>query len=163
MTSFDYAVIVIVSLSVIVSVMRGLLKEVLAILGWVVAFYVAKTYSSQILPMMPVEIPTESLRMLASFLVLFVATLIVSSLLAIALASIFKKMDLGWLNRSLGALFGLVRGVLIIGIIVFLAGLTSIPQDARWRNAMLSSPLEALVIGAKPWVAGNMATYIKYD
>ena len=163
MTSFDYAVIVIVSLSVIVSVMRGLLKEVLAILGWVVAFYVAKTYSSQILPMMPVEIPTESLRMLASFLVLFVATLILSSLLAIALASIFKKMDLGWLNRSLGALFGLARGVLIVGIIVFLAGLTSIPQDARWRNAMFSAPLEALVVSAKPWVAGNMATYIKYD
>jgi len=141
MTSFDYAVIVIVSLSVIVSVMRGLVKEVLAILGWVVAFYVAKTYSSQILPMMPVEIPTESLRMLASFLVLFVATLIVSSLLAIALASVFKKMDLGWLNRSLGALFGLARGVLIVGIIVFLAGLTSIPKDARWRNAMFSAPL----------------------
>ena len=163
MTSFDYAVIVIISLSVIVSIMRGLLKEVLAILGWVVAFYVAKTYSIQILPLMPVEIPSNALRMLASFLVLFVATLIVSSLLAIALASIFKKMNLGWLNRLLGVFFGLARGVMIVGIIVFLAGLTSIPQDARWRNAMFSAPLEALVVSAKPWLASNMAPYIKYD
>lgn len=163
MTSFDYVVLTIIGLSIILSVMRGLLREVLAIMGWVAAFYVAKTYANEILPMMPVAIPTEPLRILAAFLVLFLATLLVASLLAIALSAIFKKIGLGWLNRLLGAAFGLARGVLIVCIIVFLAGLTNIPKDARWRNAMFSAPTEALVISMLAWVPISIAKHVKYD
>jgi membrane protein required for colicin V production len=163
MTSFDYAVLTIIGLSVVLSVMRGLVREVLAILGWVAAFYVAKTYSNEILPMMPANIPTESLRILAAILVLFISTLLVATLLAIALSAIFNKIGLGWLNRFLGAFFGLARGVVIVCIIVFLAGLTDFPKDTRWRNAMFSAPFEALVIGLLPWVPINIAQHIKYD
>ncbi len=163
MTSFDYVVLAIIGLSIILSVMRGFFREALAILGWVAAFVTAKTYANQILPMMPDDIPTESLRILAAFLVLFFATLLVATLLAIALSSVFKKMGLGWLNRLLGAFFGLIRGILIVCIIVFLAGLTELPNDARWRNAMFSAPLEALVISMLPWVPISIAKHVKYD
>lgn len=163
MTSFDYAVLTIIGLSIVLSVMRGLVREVLAILGWIAAFFVAKTYTNQLLPMMPVDIPTESLRILAAFLVLFFATLLVTSLLAIALSAVFKKFGLGWLNRLFGAVFGIARGVLIVCIIVFLAGLTDIPKDARWRNAMFSAPIEALVISVLPWVPISIAKHVKYD
>jgi membrane protein required for colicin V production len=163
MTSFDYVALAIIGLSIILSVMRGFFREALAILGWVAAFVTAKTYANQILPMMPEDIPTESLRVLAAFLVLFFATLLVATLLAIALSSVFKKMGLGWLNRLLGAFFGLTRGILIVCIIVFLAGLTELPNDARWRNAMFSAPLEALVISMLPWVPISIAKHVKYD
>jgi membrane protein required for colicin V production len=163
MTSFDYVVLTIIGLSIVLSVMRGFFREALAILGWIAAFAVAKNYSSQLLPMMPMDIPTESLRILAAFLVLFFATLLVASLLAIALASVFKKIGLGWLNRSLGAIFGFVRGFLIVCIIVFLAGLTDLPNEARWRNAMFSAPLEALVISMLPLVPISIAKHVKYD
>ncbi len=163
MTSFDYAVLTIVGLSVIFSVMRGMAREVIAILGWVAAFYVARTYTNQLLPMMPADIPTESLRVLAAFLLLFLATLLLASLLGIAISAIFKKIGLGWLNRLLGALFGTVRGLLIVCVLVFLAGLTEIPKDARWRNAMFSAPIEALVVSMLPWIPENIAKYVKYD
>jgi membrane protein required for colicin V production len=163
MTSFDYVVLTIIGLSIILSVMRGFFREALAILGWIAAFVVAKTYANQLVPMMPLDIPTESLRILAAFLVLFFSTLLVSSLLAIALSTVFKKMGMGWLNRLLGAFFGLARGVLIVCIVVFLAGLTELPNDARWRNAMFSAPLEALVISTLPWVPISIAKHVKYD
>lgn len=163
MTSFDYVALAIIGLSIILSVMRGFFREALAILGWIAAFVTAKTYANQILPMMPEDIPTESLRILAAFLVLFFATLLVATLLAIALSSVFKKMGLGWLNRLLGAFFGLARGILIVCIVVFLAGLTELPNDARWRNAMFSAPLEALVISMLPWVPISIAKHVKYD
>lgn len=163
MTIFDYAVLVIIGLSIILSVMRGLVAEVLSIAGWVAAFFVAKSYTSEILPMMPLDIPTESLRVLAAFLVLFLATLLVATLLAIALSAILKKIGLGWLNRLLGALFGIVRGLLIVCIIVFLAGLTDIPKDTRWRNAMFSAPIEAMVINMLPWLPESIAKHVKYD
>ena len=163
MTAFDYAVLAIVGLSVIFSVMRGMIKEVLSILGWVAAFYVGRTYTSQLLPMMPADIPSESLRILAAFLVLFLATLLLSTLLAIAISTVFKKVGLGWLDRLLGAFFGVFRGLLIICILVFLAGLTELPKDARWKNAMFSSPIEALVISMLPWLPEGIAKHVKYD
>lgn len=163
MTAFDYAVLTIIGLSVILSVMRGLIKEVLSILGWVAAFYVGRTYTNQLLPMMPADIPSESLRILAAFLVLFLATLLVSTLLAIAISAVFKKIGLGWLNRLLGALFGMFRGLLIVCILVFLAGLTELPKDPRWKNAMFSSPIEALVISMLPWLPEGIVKHVKYD
>lgn len=163
MTIFDYAVLTIIGISIILSVMRGLVREVLAIVGWIAAFYVAKTYVDQLVPMMPADIPTESLRVLAAFLVLFLATLLVASLLTIALATLVKKIGLGWMDRLLGAVFGVARGVLIVCVIVLLAGLTDIPKDARWRNAMFSAPSEALVMEMLPWMPDNIAKRVKYD
>jgi membrane protein required for colicin V production len=83
--------------------------------------------------------------------------------LAIALSTIVKKVGLGWLNRLLGGIFGLARGVLIVCIVVFLAGLTDLPKDARWRNAMFSAPIEALVVSMLPWVPIGIAKHVKYD
>ena len=163
MTLFDYIVLAVVGLSIILSVMRGLVKEVLSIFGWVAAFYVGRTYTDQILPLIPLDVPTESLRVLAAFLVLFLATLLLSTLLAIAISAIFKKIGLGWLNRVLGAVFGTFRGVLIVCVLVFLAGLTEAPKDARWKNAMFSAPIEALVISMLPWLPEGISKHVKYD
>jgi membrane protein required for colicin V production len=163
MTIFDYAVLTIIGLSIIFSVMRGMVREVLAILGWVAAFYVGRTYTAQLLPMMPADIPSESLRVLAAFLVLFLATLLLTSLLAIAISAIFKKIGLGWLNRLLGAVFGVFRGLLIVCVVVFLAGLTDLPKDSRWKNAMFSAPIEALVVSMLPWIPESIAKHVKYD
>ncbi|MEK9939963.1 MAG: CvpA family protein [Methylotenera sp.] len=163
MTAFDYTVLAILGLSIIFSVMRGLVKEVLSILAWFVAFYVGRTYTDQMLPLMPTDIPSESLRTLAAFLVLFLATLLLATLLAIAISAIFKKIGLGWLNRLLGAVFGAFRGVLVVCILVLLAGMTEMPKDARWKNAMFSAPIEALVVSMLPWLPEGISKHVKYD
>lgn len=163
MTGFDYTVFIIIGLCIIVSMMRGAVREALSIIGWLVAFYVAKTYAAQLIPLLPQDIPSDALRVLAAFSILFLGVLLVFSLLSIALSSLLKKIGLGWLNRFFGALFGFAKGLLIVCVLVFLAGLTSIPKDARWTNAMFSSPLEALVKTALPWMPQKVTQYVKYD
>ncbi len=163
MTSFDYSVLLIIGISIVVSMMRGAVREVLAIVGWVAAIYAAKTYATQLVPLLPADIPTEQLRILAAYVIVFLGVLLVSSLLTIALSSLIKKIGLNWFNRFLGGFFGLVRGLLIVCVLVFLAGLTSFPKDARWTNAMFSAPLEALVKSALPWVPKMVAKHVKYD
>lgn len=145
------------------SMMRGFVREILSLASWVAAFFVAKLYTLELAPLLPQEIPSESLRLLAAFLILFLATLLVSSLLAIALAQIFKNLGLSWVDRFLGAFFGLARGIVIIGVLVMLAGLTSLPKDGRWRNAMFSAPLEAMVVSVLPWFPNDIAKHVKYD
>ena len=87
MTSFDYAVLLIIGISIVVSMMRGAVREVLAITGWVAAFYTAKTYTTQLVPLLPADIPTEPLKVLAAFVILFLGVLLIASLLTIALSS----------------------------------------------------------------------------
>jgi membrane protein required for colicin V production len=163
LTSFDYIVLIIIGVSIVVSMMRGAVREVLAIAGWVAALYVAKTYASQLVPLLPQNIPTEPLKVLAAFMILLLGVLLVASLLSIALSSLIKKIGLNWLNRFVGALFGLARGLLIVCIFVFLAGLTSLPKDVRWTNAMFSPPLEVLVKSMLPWLPPSVTKHVKYD
>lgn len=143
--------------------MRGVVKELLAIAGWIAALYVAKVYSPQFVPLLPQDIPTESLKMLAAFVILLLAVLLISSLLSIAISSVVRKIGLNWLNRFFGAVFGFARGLLIVCVLVFLAGLTSLPKEKMWTDAMFSSPLEMLVKSALPWLPESVTKYIKFD
>jgi len=163
LTSFDYTVLIIIGISIVVSMMRGAVREVLAIVGWIAAIYVARTYASQLVPLLPQDIPTEPLKVLAAFVILMLGVLLVANLLSIALSSIIKKIGLNWLNRFVGVLFGLARGLLIVCVLVFLAGLTSFPKDARWTNAMFSSPLEVLVKNMLPWLPPSVAKHVNFD
>ncbi len=163
MTTFDYFVLLIIGVSVVVSMMRGAVKEVLAVAGWVVAFYVARTYATQLVPLLPENIPSEPLKILAAMIILILAVLLVSSLLSIALSGIIKKLGMNWINRGLGAAFGFARGLLIVCMLVFLAGFTSLPKDARWTDAMFSAPLEALVKNVQPWLPPSIAKHFSYD
>jgi membrane protein required for colicin V production len=163
MTIFDYLVLVILVLSIALSAMRGLVLEALSIVSWVIALIISKSYASQLVPIMPEAIPTEPLRVVAAFLIVFLATLLISSLLSIVLASFFKKLGLGWLNRLLGGLFGLTRGIIIVCLLVFLGGMTDLPKEERWRDAMLSAPFEALVGHIMPSVPDSIGQYINFD
>ncbi len=163
MTGFDYAVLAIVGVSVLLSIMRGFVREVLALISWVVAFIVARLYALELVPLLPEAIPNEELKMLAAFLIVFLTTLLLCSLLAIALSHIFKKVGLGWIDRGLGAVFGVLRGILVVCILVLLAGFTGFPRDPMWRNAMFAAPLEAVVLAQLSWLPADIAKHVKYD
>lgn len=163
MTSFDYAVLLIMGVSVLLSVMRGMVREILALLAWLAAFWVANAYTGQLVPMLPAAIPNESLRYLAAFAILFLATLLVASLMTIALSEVIKTLGLKPADRMLGALFGLARGMLIVLVIVLAAGMTSLPHQPFWRNAMFSAPLEAVAQKALKWLPEDLAKRINYE
>jgi membrane protein required for colicin V production len=163
MTLFDIAVLVVVGLSVLLSVIRGLVREVLALSAWVVAFLAANLLAGEVVPWLPDAIESEAGRLLAGFVCVFVVALIVMSVLAILVSKLVKSAGLGPEDRLLGGVFGLARGVLVVMIIVLLAGLTSLPRQAVWRNAVLSDPLVSLAGQVKSWLPADLAQRIKYD
>jgi len=163
MTLFDYTVLLIVGLSILLSVMRGAVREILALSSWVAAFLVANAYGVWLAAQLPAAIPGEALKLLAAFIILFLTTLLLMSLFTIALSELVKTVGLGTFDRGLGAIFGLARGLLIVMVLVLLAGLTSLPQQHFWRDAMFSSPLEALTIKAKIWLPEDFSKRLSYD
>jgi membrane protein required for colicin V production len=162
-TLFDYVVLTIVGASVIVSVMRGLAREVLALAGWVLAFVVANALSGAVAGSFSSVISDGSVRALTAFVAVFVVTLIAVSLVALGVSRLLKGAGLGLEDRLLGSVFGLARGVLIVMVMVLLAGLTALPRQPAWSDAMLSPPLEALARLIKPWLTQAVSRYISYD
>ena len=163
MTLFDLAVLVIVGLSVLLSLIRGLVREVLALAAWVVAFLAANLLAGEVALWMPDAIPTEALRLLAAFVVVFLAVLVAVSALAILASKLVKSAGLGLEDRLLGGVFGLARGMLVVMILVLLAGLTALPRQPVWRNAVLSDPLEAFAGSIKTWLPADLSQRITYE
>jgi membrane protein required for colicin V production len=163
LTVFDYVVLGVIGVSVLLSLMRGLVRELLGLAGWIIASLIAKAYAVDVALMLPANIPNQGLRLAAAFAIVFLGILLLASLLAIAISAFFKQVGLGWLDRGLGGLFGCARGLLVVSVLVLLGGMTSLPQDPRWRNAMFSAPLEAIVMQFMPWLPREMAKHIKYD
>jgi membrane protein required for colicin V production len=163
MTLFDYGVLFIIGSSVLLSVMRGLVRELMALAGWVVAFLVANLFSDTVSLWLPESLGSMSVRVLAAFVLLFFATLVIMSLLARLIRSLVHGAGMSVEDRILGGVFGLARGLLVVMIAVLLAGLTTLPRQPVWNNAMLSAPLEALAVFVKPWLPQYLSQRITYD
>ena len=161
MTWFDYAVLGIVGLSVLLAAYRGVVREIAALAGWAAAVVLSGLYAQQLAQWLPVAL-SPMLKAVVAYLVIFLSVLLVAGLAGMLLAKLFRVAGLGFTDRAVGAWFGLVRGALIVFVVVMLAGLTSLPKEPFWREAMLSGPVETAVLAAKPVLPQDLAQRIRY-
>ncbi|GGY76558.1 CvpA family protein [Pseudoduganella plicata] len=162
MTIFDYLVLFVLVASIVVSMLRGLVKEMLSLLGWIVAFVVANTYSAPLAVLLPSAIPGEVVRLIVAFIALFIGVRILMGLLSMAVSALVEAGGLTLADRGLGGLFGLGRGLVIVLAGVILCGMTSIPQQDFWRHALLSPLAESGVRTVKPFLPAAVAQHVQF-
>jgi membrane protein required for colicin V production len=161
-TIFDYLVLFVLVASIIISMMRGLVREVLSLAGWVVAFVVANAYAAALATMLPPVVPGEVLRLILAFIALFIGVRILMGLLAMALGALLDAGGLSIVDRLLGAVFGFCRGLVIVLAAVILCGMTSLPQQAFWKDALLSPLAETGARTVKPFLPAAMAQHVNF-
>lgn len=162
MTLFDYFVLFVLCCSIIISMMRGLVKEVLSLVSWIAAFVVANLYSQTLAQWMPDTLPGPVTRLIVAFVVLFIVIKLLMSLLMVAVDSLIRASGLSPADRGLGGLFGLARGLLIVLTAVLLCGLTAVPQQPFWQEALLSPMAETAARTALPFLPGDFASRIRF-
>lgn len=160
MTLFDYVVIFILVTSVIISTLRGLLKEVLSLVSWLIAFWVANAYGVELAEMIPLA--QQSLRLVCAFVALLIGVRLLMWLLTMALESVIAASGLTLIDRALGSLFGLARGGVIVLACMLVCGMTSLPQQPFWRHAVVRPYLETAALAVKPFLPGTYAGYIHF-
>lgn len=161
MSGFDSAVAGILLVSLLLGLWRGLVYEVLSLLGWPIAFVLSRMFANDVAPLLPIA--QETARVALAYAAVFIAALIVWGVLAWLLSRLVKAAGLGWLDRMLGGfLFGLLRGVLVVLVLVWLAGMTDIPEQPFWRSAKTSKAAEDVALLAKVWLPDNIARRIHY-
>lgn len=160
MTGFDFVVIGILLLSASLGLWRGLVHELMALLGWPFALVLCKLLAASLAPLLPLK--QETARLVVAYALVFIAALIVWSVLTRLLAKLLKAVGSGWPDRILGGLFGLLRGALVLLVLVWMVGLTNYYQKPFWRDALTTGTLEQAALLTKSWLPDSVAQRIHY-
>lgn len=162
MSAFDTFALAVMALSLLVGVLRGVVSELLSLAAWVVAFLVARQFAPWAGDLLLAEVTEPMWRQIAGFIALFVAVLILFALGRALATLLIKAVGLRPLDRALGALFGVLRGLLILLVLVLLGGLTPLPQERWWRESISAAPLETAVLAIRPWLPPELARRLRF-
>lgn len=137
MTAIDYTLMALVGLSAVFGLMRGFLREVLSLVGLVLALWFAWHYSDIVAPYLGGALADEPFHTWAARVVVFVAVLLITTLIS-AIVNYFVRMSIfSGLDRFLGFLFGLLRGAVIAGVAVMLGQMLRLDGEPWWKSSRL--------------------------
>jgi membrane protein required for colicin V production len=159
----DVGILALIAVSAVLSLFRGLIREVVALLGWVVAGWVSLKFSPVLAAHFAQFLSVPSLRLAIAFVVLLVGTLVPFGVLNLLLGRLIASTGLGGTDRMLGVVFGIVRGAAIVTLLVMLAGLTPFPRDPWWKGSRLLAEFTRLARLAIAQLPPEFADHFDYD
>lgn len=140
----DLAIIAIIGFSTLISFIRGFIREALSLTIWVVALYLAYVYSDMIAGRYLTSIEEQNIRIIAAFLIIFFAVLIVGAFINYLFSRLVQSTGLSGTDRILGLGFGVARGILLIAVMIMVAEMTVVAQNKFWKDSQLVPQFEGL-------------------
>ncbi len=129
MALIDIIILVIIGISSLIGVFRGLVKEALSLASWFAAIVAGTLFSAQLADLMVNLINNASLRRIAAFAILFIVVIFAGTILSNLVSKLTQAAGLKGADRTLGGLFGILRGLTIVLVIVLVGS-----QFALSRN-----------------------------
>jgi membrane protein required for colicin V production len=160
LSAYDWIALLVLILSMAVGLLRGVVREVASIAAWLGALLAARQWSEPLAVHFEHSIENGALRLALAFIVVFVVALILIGLIGQWLAQAIRKVGLRPLDRVLGALFGVVRGGLILLVLVLLAAATGVNEQRDWKHAVSTAWMERMAARALPILPPALAQRI---
>jgi membrane protein required for colicin V production len=161
MTPVDWAIVVVFGLSVLLGILRGVVREMFALAGWIIGILLALQFAAPIGAWLPIELPLGARTALAG-LAIVVGTLLAAALLAAVLRSVLSAAKLSLEDRILGGLFGVLRGAIVVGLAVLLALTGGASRQPWWQASLLLPWVQASVRFASPLLPESLARYVPH-
>lgn len=134
----DWAIIAVLGASVLISVIRGFVREAMSLVVWAAALAVAMFFYQHLAQWLVDVIDTPSLRFVVAWLVLFIAVLIVGGMVNYLLGQMIRATGLSGTDRLLGVIFGGARGaIVVLVVLIVLPGILPVDEDPWWRESLL--------------------------
>ncbi|MGV8837666.1 CvpA family protein [Cellvibrio sp.] len=134
----DWAIIGIFSLSCLIGLIRGFVREALSLIIWVAAVLVAKVFGGQLEILLVDQIESPSVRLMTAYAVLFIATLLLGAMLSYLIGALVRATGLSGTDRLLGMVFGAARAfIIVMALLILLPGFIPIKEEAWWQQAQL--------------------------
>ena len=159
----DYIVLVIIAISALLSLWRGFVKEAISLASWIAALWVAMLFFYDLADLMRAWIESPTVREWVAFGALFVGTVLVGGLINYLAGQLVTKTGLTATDRTLGMVFGITRGIVIVAVLVLLAGwLTRLPQDPWWQESILLGHFQDMAVWLRSFLPANVAEHIQF-
>jgi len=147
--------------SMLLGFWRGLVYEVLSLVGWVAAFVVAQWLAPDVVVWLPmIQGAPESVQYAVAFVVVFVATVFIAGFVSWLIKKLVETVGLRPVDRTLGGVFGLARGVVFLLALTVVVQLTGVSRDAWWATAQGPVWLQVLLTGLKPMLPQTFVDYL---
>lgn len=163
MTGVDIAILLIIGVSGLLSWFRGITREIVSLVSWGFAVVVPLFYAHKFAMLLPASIQGELPRIVISVLILFFGILFIGWTIGSLVKQLLTTIKLSPVDRILGLLFGLVRGVLIIALVVLGLNLTEMPQDAWWNESFFLTKFQHIARWMYDYLPDNLASYFKFS
>lgn len=159
-TSTDWILLAILMASLVLGAWRGLVYEVMSVIGWLAAFVLAQWFAADVAARLPMQSAGDSLRYAAGFVLVFIASVFVAGLISALLRKVITVIGLRPVDRLLGAGFGVFRGVILLLALTVVLQLTSMTQNDWWQQSQGGPVLTALLKGLKPILPERFGAYL---
>lgn len=146
----DWIFLTVLGASLLLGAWRGLVFELLSLAGWVAAFFTAQWLAADVGRRLPVASGEGALSYVAGFVLVFVAAIFAFGLLAWLAKKIVEAAGLRPADRSMGALFGLLRGGILLLVVAVVVGLTPMRNDGWWKASVGAPILDQVLASLKP-------------
>ncbi len=157
----DLAMLAVLVLSMAIGAWRGLVFEVMSLLGWFAAYLAAQWFSAAVAPHVPIGTSGSPLNLAATFVLTFIAALIVWGLLTRLLKMLIHATPLSVVDRLLGAAFGVLRGGVVLLVVVAVVARTPWAESPTWQRSAGAAWLKVVVTGLKPMLPVNIANHLR--
>ncbi len=159
----DIVILVVLGISVTISLVRGFVRESLSLAGLVAAVAASFYLSQPASQLLEGIVETPSLRLIIAVVALFVVTLFAVAILNFFVVKLVKVTGLSGTDRMIGVIFGVLRGVLVVTVLVVLASMTTLPEDPWWQQSVFLAYFEQLAFISKDYLPSGIAQYIHYN
>ena len=160
MAAVDWIFLAVLVFSLLLGAWRGLVYEVLSVLGWAVSFYAAQYFAPMVAAWLPLQSSSETVRYAAAFVLVFVAAVFAAGGLAFLFKKLIEAMGLRPVDRTMGAAFGLVRGVILLLAAAVVINMTALEKSVWWQESKGAPILSATLKGLKPALPEQFAKYL---
>ncbi|GKS90837.1 MULTISPECIES: CvpA family protein [unclassified Acidovorax] len=150
MASLDWIFLAVLLGSLVLGAWRGLIYEVLSLAGWVMAFFMAQWWAEDVGRWLPISDSAESVRHAAGFALAFIGTLFACGFLAWLAKKLIEAVGLRPVDRTLGAAFGALRGMVLLLAASLVVLWTPLQEGLWWKESQAAPILTGVLEVLKP-------------
>jgi membrane protein required for colicin V production len=159
MSALDLVFAAVLVLSVLVGLWRGLVFEVLSVAGWVLAYFVAQRYAATVAAWLPLQGWSAPIPFAVGFGLVLVAVVFAAGLLTAVIKRVVATIGLRPIDRALGGVFGVLRGLVLLLAFAWMISLTPFKQEAWWQASSSAPLLESSLAALKGTMPPEIAMY----
>lgn len=165
MSGIDYLLLCIIAISAVIGLWRGLVREVMSLIVWAAAFWLAYIETYSVAAYLADWISNKGARLVTAFLLVFITVYVIGFIVSFLITKLVQSVGMTATDRIAGSGFGFVRGVVLVSALVLVVGMTPMMQEPAWQHSYMVGVFDNMLQWMQhqyPVQAGDLTQALKF-